>query len=261
MTPINIASAFKKPEIFPFDRHIFSDDDFLPSMVTERSMPQLEVSTPSSSTEPRISTPEFISPEDIRPYPRKKQPKTTAHTPTRRRRRGKPMIATDTPEKEELAQRKSNKQKNTKKEKGRKRLFQEVGDSDIGLHESSPPTYEGSSDSDASLLESESDFLLEQESEINDYVLVEFKDEKGRGKVYYCGKVVEEVSQDEFNVHFLRKSQKYMGKFIFPNDCDMSIVQKDDIKLLLPQPQNWGSTKRQKSFLSFSVNLDSFNVR
>lgn len=37
MTPTNIVSAFKKCGIFPFDRHLFSDEDYMPSLVTDRS--------------------------------------------------------------------------------------------------------------------------------------------------------------------------------------------------------------------------------
>lgn len=36
MTPINITKAFKACGIFPFDRNLFDDDDFLPSSVTDR---------------------------------------------------------------------------------------------------------------------------------------------------------------------------------------------------------------------------------
>lgn len=36
MTPINIASGFRKSGIFPFNRDIFTEDDFLSSSVTDR---------------------------------------------------------------------------------------------------------------------------------------------------------------------------------------------------------------------------------
>lgn len=38
MTPANIKSGFRKTGIFPFDRHIFTDEDFLPSEVTNRPL-------------------------------------------------------------------------------------------------------------------------------------------------------------------------------------------------------------------------------
>ncbi|KAH9628548.1 hypothetical protein HF086_001155, partial [Spodoptera exigua] len=44
MTPSNITQAFKETEIFPLDRHIFSDEDFAPSTVTDRpENPQLVI--------------------------------------------------------------------------------------------------------------------------------------------------------------------------------------------------------------------------
>ncbi|XP_063225877.1 uncharacterized protein LOC134532841 [Bacillus rossius redtenbacheri] len=38
--PSNIKSGFKKTGIFPFDRHIFTEDDFAPSQVTDRPPPE-----------------------------------------------------------------------------------------------------------------------------------------------------------------------------------------------------------------------------
>lgn len=43
MTPVNIINAFKKTGIFPFDRNLFTDDDFLPSSVTDRLCPDCEI--------------------------------------------------------------------------------------------------------------------------------------------------------------------------------------------------------------------------
>lgn len=39
MTPMNIASAFKKCGIFPYDAHILTEIDFMPSSVTDRDQP------------------------------------------------------------------------------------------------------------------------------------------------------------------------------------------------------------------------------
>lgn len=40
-TPLNIRNAFKKTGIFPFNSHIFSEEDFLMSAVTNRPDPNL----------------------------------------------------------------------------------------------------------------------------------------------------------------------------------------------------------------------------
>ncbi|KAK9718078.1 hypothetical protein QE152_g23406 [Popillia japonica] len=39
MKPENIYAAFKKAGILPYDRHIFKEEDFLPSSVTDRPVP------------------------------------------------------------------------------------------------------------------------------------------------------------------------------------------------------------------------------
>ena len=36
--PMNIASSFQATGIWPFDRHIFKEADFLPSLVTDREI-------------------------------------------------------------------------------------------------------------------------------------------------------------------------------------------------------------------------------
>ncbi|KAF2886965.1 hypothetical protein ILUMI_19208 [Ignelater luminosus] len=39
MTPTNILASFRRTRILPFNRHVFTDTDFLPSSVTDRPMP------------------------------------------------------------------------------------------------------------------------------------------------------------------------------------------------------------------------------
>lgn len=52
MMPRSIINSFAKCGIFPFDRHIFTDEDFLPSSVTDRLCPgnlrEVDASTPDS---------------------------------------------------------------------------------------------------------------------------------------------------------------------------------------------------------------------
>lgn len=42
MTPTNITNAFRKCGIFPFDRNVFVEEDFMPSLVTDRPCPVQE---------------------------------------------------------------------------------------------------------------------------------------------------------------------------------------------------------------------------
>ena len=107
MTPTNIQSGFRVSGIFPFDRDIFSDEEFMPSNITDRPMEITETpSTPSSSNQPPVITVDEMpptsqntsgdnaTPESVRPFkkasPRKRKGRI---------QRGKTRILTDTPEK------------------------------------------------------------------------------------------------------------------------------------------------------------------
>ncbi|XP_011696449.1 PREDICTED: uncharacterized protein LOC105455090 [Wasmannia auropunctata] len=122
VTPKNIMSGFQVSGIWPFNRDIFGDEDFLPSAVTDRPIPQpLEsnlietrgndedqteeqqsVHQQCSELEPQPSTSginkrHHITPEQIRPFTKAKERK--GHT---NRRKCKTAILTDTPIKNQL---------------------------------------------------------------------------------------------------------------------------------------------------------------
>ena len=112
-TPVYIQSGFKVAGIFPFDRDIFSDLEFLASDVTDRFVlsagtdnltqskhQQLFNKQPQVSERPSSSTNQSLlnlTPENIRPFtkaaPRKRKSCTN---------RGKTRILTDTPEKNQI---------------------------------------------------------------------------------------------------------------------------------------------------------------
>ncbi|KAJ4436619.1 hypothetical protein ANN_16750 [Periplaneta americana] len=109
----NIVSGFRKSGIFPLDRGVFCEDDFLGAYVTDREI-DLQAATPSSSglnLQPQNSgtsiseTPEayqnskkIVMPEEVQPCPKAMPRKLN----TRGRRAGRTRIATNTPEKEEI---------------------------------------------------------------------------------------------------------------------------------------------------------------
>ncbi|XP_044764429.1 uncharacterized protein LOC123320994 [Coccinella septempunctata] len=123
MTPNNIKAGFEKCGIVPFDSHVFGDGDFRMSSVTDREEPsktsqgEITVETPTDKSEvleahtgnkeiellnrtPEKNTSEainFKSPEELFGYPKAKPRKTSNP-----RKRGKSIIATDTPEKLEI---------------------------------------------------------------------------------------------------------------------------------------------------------------
>lgn len=150
----NICKSFEKTGIYPFNSKIFTDDDFLPSSITDRpdptsiinqdtplvvsqskgDLPQNDniLDQPSTSFDPnqpstsgivkRNTTEEgreelgIVSPEMLRPYPTAPLRKKSR---TGGRKKGKCSIITDTPEKDELM--KANEERNNKsKKKGAK---------------------------------------------------------------------------------------------------------------------------------------------
>ncbi|XP_050305840.1 uncharacterized protein LOC126742984 [Anthonomus grandis grandis] len=134
-TPSNIQAGFKVSGIYPFNRHIFSEDEFLPSAVSDRTLviaheveengeaqiylppllvtlektaektpnnDELEVVQPQVIEQPGPSTSiqkhRFSPEDDARPTPQ-----AAERTGTRKgRKRGKSAIWTDTPNKQEL---------------------------------------------------------------------------------------------------------------------------------------------------------------
>ncbi|KAJ3666433.1 hypothetical protein Zmor_001875 [Zophobas morio] len=124
LVPNNVTSGFKVSGIYPFNRDIFSDQDFLPSYVTDRPNPNQESanllqpvemttntlspstsaqaeswSSTSASSASTISAIESaFSPEAIRPLPKAQERKNTKQ----QRKKRKSAILTDTPVKDEL---------------------------------------------------------------------------------------------------------------------------------------------------------------
>ena len=158
MTPQNIIAGFQKTGIFPFDKDIFTDADFLASNITDRPAPQNNSSSvenshqlvsvfqqenpstssfaqeiPSTITGNITTLPDnrktFIAPSEFKGYPRAGPRKLS----NRGRKRGKCIIATDTPEKNEIASRSAGllkKKKPTRKLKPKKLFSVESEESD-----------------------------------------------------------------------------------------------------------------------------------
>lgn len=124
-TPSNIQKGFSVTGIWPYNRNIFEDDDFLPSEVTNRDYyianeqpPDFDLSIPRQRTpSPQPSTSkgnckgkaDTITPQQLKPFP-KAGPRKAGNT----RRKRKSAILTDTPIKaslEEEVQERENRKK------------------------------------------------------------------------------------------------------------------------------------------------------
>lgn len=270
MTPINIMNAFRKTGIFPYDNNIFTDIDFLPSEVTNRpllteihqnvsiqnapSVEQQRLNSIEASTSEAATKKEFLSPEQFRGFP-----VAGPRKGRKQRRKGKSMIATDTPEKMEIEEREMAKRAKRAKVAKRKVLEEEVettDEDDYSVHSDE----DSDEQHDENVISLESLKPMETFPSVDEFVLVEFKAKERR--VYYVAKVLS-VSVDDFEVEvsFFRKSNKMMNTFHLPNVPDISKVSLSDIKMVLPQATLCGNTKRQQSFYKFNLDFSEIDLR
>lgn len=91
--------------------------------------------------------------------------------------------------------------------------------------------------------------------QINQFILVLF--EVKQSHYFYVGKVIEILENDELQVSYLRKSQKYEGKFVYPPVPDIDVIKKSDIFAFLPNPViNTTTTSRLRSLVTFPIMLN-----
>lgn len=225
------------------------------------------LSTPSKAANKQItemtSSVKSITPEDIRPFP-KAGPRKESN---RGRRKGRTRILTSTPEKAEAEREASEKLKKKALQNKKAVLF--AAKKKITLESSESSSEEiaipiQDSDDDMSISSSLSDVCLEEinwkENSVRidkgDFVLVKFCTKKS--VVYYAGKI-HNADNDDFEVQFMRN--KWGCKFFFPEQDDISYVDKHDIVLKLPTPIVNKGTERVKSMFSFEINLSTYNIQ
>ena len=255
MTPSNISSGFRKSGIFPFDANIFNEQDFAPSSVTDRPAKGSEITDaaldldegagPSGESGPPQA---FLSPQLFRGYP-----KADARKESKRgRKKGRSMIATDTPEKETLVQTKRS------KKLPKTKLFLEPvtssADEELILSDHSSDDLP---EEESMIIDPHAFEVLEREPKLGDFVLVEFDTAP---KKYYIGILISAKDlTGDFEISYLRRKEK-TSQFVYPQVPDIASVAIKDIKVVLPEPRSSGKTKRQSSYLYFDVNFDLINV-
>lgn len=182
------------------------------------------------------------------------------------RRLGRSLIATDTPEKEEIKSYKTAIKRKKERKATDKKYVRKVLKSDS--EEDDEVVLDDDSADDDNWLDDEEnqENIITEELLVNpltelpregQYVLVQFESKKQR--VFYVAKVLEERNNDlEFYVSYLRHRK---GQFTMPNAPDLAYVKDDNIKMILPNPTLNGSTARQQSYLTFGVYLSGLNIR
>lgn len=291
MTPINILSGFRKSGIFPYNPDVFTEDDFLPSYVTDRPDPEPQPST-SSNTITELSVldssnngeqqPEDVANSNINisktpaglckktgdckaadiptkaflsPQEFRGFPKACQRKQVKNRKRGKSFIPTDTPEKLELEAKSAEKRKAKAKIVKRKVMEPETSSSSDEA-ESLNSSSEYDVDMDAPITGFEE---LDRNAAINDYVLVKFAGKKSIK--YFVGKILSEISNDsEYDISYLRRRNK-SNKFVYPNVPEVASVLAQDIVMILPVPTLFGKTKRQNQCVQFEVNFGQLDVQ
>lgn len=294
ITPSNVISAFKKCGIYPYDANIFTDVDYLASSVTDRALEtytsdMTETTLLDSTVSPKPSTnitavkndhlddtnqdtntnntgssntlfanKVFQSPEMFKGYPR-----AEARKSNNKRRKGKSIIATDTPEKNAIEER--SKAKKTTANKIQEQKIQKIKKSKLFEDTDSSSEEElhlSSLSGDECFVQIDPDGFedLHKMPIAEDFVLVEFKAKKSI--VYFVGKVLKRHNNnDDYEITFLRNQRRGANKFVYPDVADVHVVLANDIKFVLPPPILCGHTSRQKATFTFEIDFSLINIR
>ncbi|XP_074040581.1 uncharacterized protein [Leptinotarsa decemlineata] len=289
-TPENVKAGFQKCGISPFDRNIFQDHDFLCSAVSDRPCPSSDPLIPSNSLKPTESSTDlanginaedppstiinsteahtpiascshhfnnnnllsgsFVSPEQLIPYPKAKPRKLTKGG----RKRGKCMIATDTPEKEEIEDK--SRSRLAKKSKAVKNVFQ--GDKTDSSDEDMDEVILKDSSSEMEL-DDESDECLRSGSDAveGDFLVVKVPSEKGRFAVNFVAKV-EQKLLDGLHVQFYKRTIP-SNRFRLTNEAS-SFITFSQVITILPKPIE-DNRARFKGMLYFNTDISGFYLQ
>lgn len=265
-SPQNIISGFRVAGVFPFNENIFTDDEFLSCSVTERPQPIPEHLPPS---QPRSSSADihtasssqatYVSPEQIRPFPKAaaRQKKKGGPKP------GRCRILTDTPEKTEIENEEA--QRNVKQVyKGdkptKRKVFQKDDSSSSSeANESLPSSGDSFSDVTFGIAEEEDDTneIANEEVIGGDFALVRVLGKKTSH--FYIAEILQK-DHSVLEVRYLKRARHLSGnKFVYSSEQSYEL-SLDDVIYKVPPPIPVGATVRQGKFLLFSVDFKNYNV-
>ena len=129
MNSRNITSGFKNTGIYPYNRQIFNEDDFAPSITTNNDLLTEEVQTPEKShlnNNSNTALGSYVCPSVVYPLP-KAEPRIIN---SKGRKKGSSKILTNTPVRNDIAQASETKSKQkpkaTKPPPSKKSLFNPI---------------------------------------------------------------------------------------------------------------------------------------
>lgn len=273
-TQNNIRSGFRSTGIWPFDKNIFKEEDFLGSYVTDRPAPPSAAMEPRENNSPipgnskqktpsrennspipgtsKQKTPSprkeaFVAPSEIAPYPKAPERKLTNKGPARK----KSIIATDTPEREEILQKKRKKQtppvNKTKLQAAKRKI---VSDSSSEEEEVNV-VYEDSS-SDLNLEEDDEELTDLQELPAGNFIICKVH---GKKTVRNYAAKIEKTAVGGYEVRFLQK-QVASNRFKLTNESE-AFVPYEDVVTKLPSPLP-DKSARYSDLLRFSMDLTQY---
>lgn len=98
---------------------------------------------------------------------------------------------------------------------------------------------------------------------MDDFILVKFNSEVAKTATkYYIGNITKNKDeQNDYEVNCLRKCVKSINKCVYPIISDIASFHMSEIVMVLPKPITIiGQTVRQRSSISFGIDLSHFNI-
>lgn len=236
VTAKNILSGFQATGIFPYNRNIFTDVDFAPSLLTDRDVqgPAKSDSDAEGTLCSETNAPErrYVSPRDIVKFP-----KAPARKKLTSRKRRKTTILTSSPVRNEMLR---------------------VSHSSNSLREKRNENEDGNVEAEFTLLEM-SDPTGKDKLINGDFLMVKLAG-KARS-VNFVVRVEAVISDEVFEGVFLRKiPYRYDEALFLPDEKDKSMFFTNDVILKLPTPLAIGGSARRAHYLKFDIDLTPFSV-
>ncbi|KAJ8896604.1 hypothetical protein PR048_001948, partial [Dryococelus australis] len=229
---IHILSSFSRTGIWPLNRLIFSEEDFLCSYVSDRPLPNEatnEIHGNCPEEDPgAVAISLQISFENVVGNENHVVDVTVDGATTSHSAKDS-IVGPLTPSTTNRVTQKKNGSE-TEESDGGMELLSENEDFDFSDSESSGPV---------PLIDSD-------QIEIENFLMVKFTDTKDNA-VFYVGRM-QVMGNKEYEAKYLRKKGK---KFVFPDVDDISVVPRQDIFSKFPRPKEMRGTKQTANYLTF----------